>query len=138
MLRTCVRPAALLCRGASLLLFVALSSPLFSQVVPASSSGTSGSMLPATTIQRDDDAVRAMRNVMAQSGGEAAWGEIRSVEESFSVLGAGEKTPHVMLLLDDWSLDMTRYRSGLQGQSRPPSNHNGPLTFIVNTAASLV
>ena len=75
---------------------------------------------------------------MAQSGGEAAWGEIRSAKESFSVLGAGEKTPHIMLLLDDWSLDMTRYRSGLQGQSRPPSNHNGPLTFIVNTAASLV
>jgi hypothetical protein len=64
-----------------------------------------------------------MQNVLVQSGGEAVWRGIRSVEENFSVLGAGEKTPHVMLLLNNWSLDMTLYRRGLEGQSRPPSNH---------------
>jgi len=140
MLRTCVRPAALLCHGACLLLFAALSNPLFSQAAPASSPKAAGSMLPATTVKSDSEAIQAMRNVIAQSGGEAAWREIRSVEESFSVLGAGEKTPHVMLLLDDWSLDTTRYRRKVQGQSTPPSDHNGASTFPVNNtgAAQLV
>ena len=136
MLRTRVRPAALLCRGGFLLLFAAFSSPLHSQAVPASSSSAAGSMLPATTVKSDAAAIQAMQNIMAQSGGEAAWRGIRSVEETFSVLGAGEKTPHVMLLLDDWSLDTTRYRRKVQGQSAPPTDHNGASTFPVNNAGA--
>jgi hypothetical protein len=73
---------------------------------------------------------------MAQSGGEAAWRAIRSAEESFSILGAGEKTPHIMLLLDDWSSDVTRYRRGVQGQKTPPTDHNGASTFPVNNAGA--
>jgi hypothetical protein len=91
-------------------------------------------MLPSTTVKSDSAAIQVMRNVMAQSGGETAWREIRSVEESFSVLGTGEQTPHVMLLLDDWSLDTTRYRRKVQGQSTPPSDHSGASTFPVNNA----
>jgi hypothetical protein len=95
-------------------------------------------MLPSTTVKSDAAAIHAMRNVMAQSGGEAAWKEIRSVEESFSILGAGEKTPHVMLLLDDWSLDTTRYRRKVQGQSSLPSDHNGAPTYPVKMGTSQV
>jgi hypothetical protein len=87
-------------------------------------------------MQSDAAAIQAMRNVMAQSGGEAAWKDIRSAEESFSILGAGETTPHVMSLLDDWSLDTTRYRRKVQGQSHPPTDHNGTPTFIANTGSS--
>ena len=134
MLRTFVRPAALLCRSGSLLLFAALSSPLFSQAVPAFSPSATGSTSSETTVQSDTAAIQAMHNVMAQSGGEAAWRGIHSTEESFSALGAGEKTPHVMLLLDDWSLDTTRYRRKVQGQSTPPSDHSGASTFPVNNA----
>jgi hypothetical protein len=85
-------------------------------------------------MQSDAAAIQAMQNVIAQSGGEAAWKDLRSAEESFSVLGAGETTPHVISLLDDWSLDTTRYRRKLQGHSRPPNDHNGASTFPVNNA----
>jgi hypothetical protein len=79
-----------------------------------------------------------MQNVMAQSGGGGAWSGIRSAKESFSVLGAGETTPHVIVLLDDWSSDTTRYRRKLQGQSRPPSDHNGASTFPADVGTSPV
>ncbi len=122
MLRTCVRPAALLRRSGSLLLLAALVSPLLAQATTASG-------FSAAKIHSDAAAIQAMKNVMAQSGGEAAWREIRSAEESFSILGVGEATPHVMLLLDDWSLNTTRYRRKGQGQSGPPTDHNGAASY---------
>jgi hypothetical protein len=79
-----------------------------------------------------------MQNVLEQSGGAAAWRDLRSAEESFSVLNAGEKEATVFRLLDDWSLDTTRYRRGVKGQKRPPSNHNGSTTYSVNGGASQV
>jgi hypothetical protein len=66
MLRICVRPAALLCRGACLLLFAALSSPLFSEAAPASSPSTVGSRSPWTTVHGDAAVTQAMQDVMAQ------------------------------------------------------------------------
>jgi hypothetical protein len=79
-----------------------------------------------------------MKNVMAQSGGEAAWRETRSTKESFSVLGTGETTPHVMLLLDDWSLESTRYRRKVQGQRSPPTDHNGAASYPATMGTSQV
>jgi hypothetical protein len=79
-----------------------------------------------------------MQNVLEQSGGAAAWRDLRSAEESFSVLNAGEKEATVFRLLDDWSLDTTRYRRGMKGQKRPPSDHNGSTTYSANIGASKV
>ena len=135
MLRTRVRPAAMLRRSRSLLLFAALTSPLLSQATARISVGATNSS-PGS--QSDTAAIQAMQNVMAKSGGAVAWTGTRSAEETFSVLGVGETTPHVMSLLDDWSLDTTRYRRKVQGQSFPPSDHNGAATYPVNTGFSQV
>ncbi len=124
MLSTGVRPAALLRRSGLLLFFAALSSPLLSQTAPVSNPGAAGQL------QSDPAAIQAMQNVMAQSGGTAAWTGMRSAEEAFSVLGTNETTPHVILLLDDWSQETTRYRRKVQGQSSPPSDHNGAPTYL--------
>jgi len=131
MSRTCVCPVALLCRSASLLLFTALGSPLLSQAVSSSGSG-------AATAQSDTAAIKAMQNIIVHSGGEAAWRETRSAEEAFSVLGPGEKTPQVMLLLDDWSPGTTRYRRKVQGQKSPPTDHNGAASYSTAIGTSQV
>lgn len=130
MSRTHVRPTALLRRSGSMLLLAALSSPLLSQAAPASNSVVAG------RLQSDPAAIHAMQNVIAQSGGAAAWTGIRSAEETFSIVGTGETTPHVVLLLDDWSQDTTRYRRKVQGQSSPPSDHNGAPTYFANVGGS--
>jgi hypothetical protein len=54
------------------------------------------------------------------------------------MLSAGQKTPQVVLLLDDWSLDSTRYRRKVQGQSGPPADHNGTATFLATIGATQV
>ena len=120
-----MRPAATLGRVGFLLL-ATLGGPHFSKTVSAQAT------------QSDPAAVKAMRNVIGQSGGADAWKRIRSAEESFSVLGKDDKTPHVIRLLDDWSSNTTRYRRGLQGKTGHPMDHNGTSTFSLNTGASQV
>jgi hypothetical protein len=132
MSRICVCPSGLLSSSCFLLLFVALSSPLLSQVTPASGASAAGSASSATTIQSDAAATQAIQNVLVQSGGASAWSDVRSAEESFSVLKAGEKEPQVIRLLDDWSSDTTRYRRKTRGQSTLPVDHNGSSTFSSN------
>jgi hypothetical protein len=79
--------------------------------------------------QSDPAAIQAMENVLVQSGGIAAWRGVSSAKESFSVLQADDTSSHIMLLLDDWSLESTRYRRAVQGQKRSPEDHNGATTF---------
>lgn len=122
-----VRAITVLCRAGSLVLAIAASSPIHGQTTPTG--------IPQKS---DQAAVQAMRNVMAQSGGEAQWRNMRSAEESFSILAAGQTIPRVAMLLDDWSSDDTRYRRRMQGQSATPEDHNGASTFSLKTRSSQV
>jgi hypothetical protein len=79
--------------------------------------------------QSDPAAIQAMQAVMAQSGGAAAWGGIRSVEEKFTVASAGGAPSKTMLLLNDWSTNATRYRTAVQGRRNDQPDHNGDATF---------
>jgi hypothetical protein len=132
MSRTYLRPVADVCR--SVLRSFALVSPLLIRS-PAFSASPADSAT-SVAVQSDDAAVQAMKNVMVQSGGEAAWTSLRSAKESFSIKEPSQKIPQVLLLLDDWSLDTTRYRRRVQGQSSPPSDHNGSPTFPVDAGTS--
>jgi len=138
MSRTCVCPTHLSIHGCFLLLFIALSSHLHSQVSTASSTSGTSSTSSTTRLQSDADAIQAMQNVLEQSGGAAAWKDLHSTKESFSVLNAGEKNPRVESLLDDWSLGTTRYRRKVEGQRSAPADHNGNSTFLVNKGFSQV
>ncbi|MGA1982951.1 MAG: hypothetical protein ABSG84_10770 [Acidobacteriaceae bacterium] len=133
MLRARVQPAAVLSRAGIVFALALFGIPLHST---AASSATAAA--PVAAPQSDPAAIQAMENVLVQSGGVGVWSEMRSAEESFSVLGVGEKTPHVMMLLDDWSLITTRYRRGVQGQITPPSDHNGTATFPLNTGLTQI
>jgi len=85
------------------------------------------------TIQSDQAAIRAMQNVVTQSGGAAAWQGITSAKESFVVSKAGEITEHTQVLLDDWSSNVTRYRRGTVGQHNTPTAHDGESSFAVGS-----
>jgi hypothetical protein len=129
---------SLFSRSIFLLLFVMLSSPLLSFAAPAPGTSVADSTSSTTALQSDAAATQAMQNVLMQSGGETTWREIRSVEETFSVLKAGETEPHVLVLLDDWSLDTLRYRRRVQGQNRPPNDHNGSSSYSAQIGISSV
>jgi hypothetical protein len=81
--------------------------------------------------QSDVAAVQALRNVVLQSGGEAAWGGLTSSKEFFSMVSPSDPTPKTTAFLDDWSLPTTRYRRKTNGQKAPPVDHNGTSTFSV-------
>ncbi len=90
----------------------------------------------ATAFQSDPAAIQAMQNVMAQSGGAAAWQNLRSAKEVFSIVRPPEEKSRVQLLLDDWSLDTARYRRAVKGQTTPPPDHNGVASFPVKVGNS--
>jgi hypothetical protein len=87
----------------------------------------------ATTTQSDPTAIQAIRNVIAQSGGTAAWGGIRSAEEKFSVsvTRLGTTSSKTMLLLNDWSTGATRYRTSVQGERNSQPVHDGAPKFTM-------
>jgi type II secretory pathway pseudopilin PulG len=87
--------------------------------------------------QSDSAAIQALQNVIAQSGGQAAWGGLTSAQESFSVAGPTGQAAKMTLLLDDWSLATTRYRRKTQGQKDAPIDHNGTPTFSVSMGGTL-
>jgi hypothetical protein len=104
------------------------------QVAPVTSAGLQ-STAPAT-MNSDAAAIQAMKNVMAQSGGQSAWENVRSTEETFSVTRAGNTSSRVHVLLNDWSSDMTRYRNAVHGQPSAPIDHNGSETFVAQLGAA--
>jgi hypothetical protein len=94
---------------------------------------SSGFQAPVpSTVQSDPAAIQAMQNVLAQSGGATVWQGLRSAEETFTVSKSPEEKSQVQLFLDDWSLETTRYRRALKGQSTPSADHNGVSSFTVN------
>jgi hypothetical protein len=129
MSRTHLRPVAYLCR-IGLALFVLSSTFLIGS--PALSVAQSAPPPSQTSVQSDDAAIQAMKNVIVQSGGVDAWTSLRSAKETFSVSTPGQTTPQVLSLLDDWSLETTRYRRRVQGQAAPPSDHNGAATYTAD------
>jgi hypothetical protein len=135
MFRTFMRSTAFPRRKGTALLIAAISCLLSSQFTFAAGLDSS---TPSAPVQSDQAAVQAMRNVIVQSGGVAAWQQIRSAKEAFSVLSPGEKTPQVALFLDDWSLATTRYRRRMRGQTNPPGDHNGDPTYPTDMGSTHV
>jgi len=109
MLRTRVRPAALLCRGGFLLLFAAFSSPLHSQSVPASSPSAAGLQPSATTSALnnpraavDPAAVTLMQQVLSSLGGARAWQAVGAATSNVTV-PLPDGTQRKIRWTDDWS-----------------------------------
>ena len=109
MLRTRVRPAALLCRGGFLLLFAAFSSPLHSQSVPASSPSAAGLQPSATTSALnnpraavDPAAVTLMQQVLSSLGGARAWQAVGAATSNVTV-PLPDGTQRKIRWADDWS-----------------------------------
>lgn len=124
MSRTVHRPTA-----ASCLIVASLLASLLEVNLLAQSLAGSGTAVSTANIQSDAAAIQAMANVIEKSGGEAVWRDITSAKETFSV-SAKDNTAQLMVrLLNDWSTESTRYRRKVQGQTRPPIDHNGNATY---------
>jgi len=117
------------------LLGLAATLALFSSCVfTARSSGqdvtSHGAATDAARMTSDDAAVTAMQNVLARSGGAAAWEGTKSARETFNIKAAsgadGEVAQH---FLDDWSTEVTRYRRIRSNAGVAPEDHNGSPSF---------
>ena len=109
MLRTRVRPGALLRRGGFLLLFAAFSSPLLSQAVPASSPSAAGLQPSATTpvlnnprAAVDTAAITLMHQVLSSLGGVRAWQAVGAATSDVTV-PLPDGTQRKFVGTDDWS-----------------------------------
>ena len=129
MSRDFIRSAACFSRSVILLACYVFTSALHFSAAQAVNPSQAGPSAPAAPLQSDPAAAQAMEKVLVESGGAAVWRNLHSAEESFSVLTRGETAPHVIRLLDDWSLNTTRYRRRLEGQKTAPEDHNGVPSF---------
>jgi len=96
----------------------------------------SPAILPQTATS-DPAAVSALEKVIEASGGRQAWGAIHSAKVRLTVTSAGDKESHDVVMLDDWSSDIVRYRRGTVGASRKPKDHDGQTTLSVLRAGKI-
>jgi|GEM_PF-3513791 len=81
---------------------------------------------PAVSADTPSDlaATQALQNVISRSGGRSAWSAMHIVKCRYRIVGTTGRHPD-LLMLDDWTTTIVRYRRGEAGSGRQPRDHDG-------------
>ncbi|WP_213807876.1 hypothetical protein [Granulicella sp. dw_53] len=116
-----------LLRIISAALWLTVAPILNSQLVsghPNPNSTTSPWFLPPSE-KSDPEAIKVAQRAVEASGGMEAWDAVHAAKSRMSMSIWGKSNPAYLLMLDDWSTSMPRYRRGVVGTTIAPRNHDG-------------